>query len=434
MSDAKNDVIDEEEGGEAPWEGHPIYKNALNIMRSVGDVIDFDVNVFARLSKPRRVLYVSVPVRMDDGSIKTFDGYRVHHNTTLGPGKGGVRYHPGVSLGETAGLALLMTLKNSLVRLPLGGAKGGIKVDPNTLSRREKQALTRRYTSEVAMFIGPDKDIPAPDIGTDPQAMAWMMDTYSMHAGYAVPGVVTGKPIEIGGSLGRLDATGRGVVYCIIEAAKRLGLELGPETDVAVQGFGNVGYHSAKIIANIGCRVVAVTDVSGGVYNKNGLDVDKLRDWVAENQVLKGCPQGDYISNEELLFLPVDILIPAALGNQITVGNADKVRCKILAEGANGPTTLEANKILDEKGVFTIPDILANSGGVIVSYFEWVQGMQNFFWSEKDVNNKLWEIISNAFNRVFECHQSRNVGMRTSAFTVSIEHLSRAMLWRGFFP
>ena len=415
------------------WESDPFYRNVLGLMEAAGNRISLDPNVYERLCKPRRCLYVSIPVRMDDGSIKTFDGFRVHHNTTLGPAKGGIRYHPEVNLGETAALSTLMTLKNSLVKLPLGGAKGGIRCDPNKLSRREKQSLTRRYTSEIFMFIGPDKDIPAPDVGTDAQTMAWVMDTYSSHLGYAVPGVVTGKPIEIGGSLGRLDATGRGVIYTIIEAAKRLGMDLA-DTTVAVQGFGNVGYHCAKIASNIGCKVVAVSDVSGGVYNPKGLDVSALRNYIAENKTLKGCPLGDSVTNEELLELPCDILIPAALSNQITGKNAERIKCKVLAEGANGPTSLEANQILHAKGVFTIPDILANAGGVIVSYFEWVQGMQNFFWSEKDVNNKLWEIISNAFNRVYECHLQYKIDMRLAAFAVSIEHLSKAMLWRGFFP
>ena len=284
------------------------------------------------------------------------------------------------------------------------------------------------------MFIGPEKDIPAPDVGTDQQTMAWIMDTYSTQFGYSVPGVVTGKPIEIGGSLGRLDATGRGVVYTIIEAAKRMNMDLGERTSVAVQGFGNVGYHTAKIISNLGCKLVAISDVSGGIYNPKGLDLNELKDWVQENKVLKGYPKGDFVTNEELLILNADILVPAALSNQIHEGNASQIKCKILAEGANGPTTMGANKILHDKGVFMIPDILANSGGVIVSYFEWVQGMQNFFWSEKDVNNKLWEIISNAFSRVFEFHSQRKIDMRVSAFAVSIDHLTKAMLWRGFFP
>jgi len=427
MSDHSETVI-------VGWEDHPFYKNCLDVMNAAGREIDLDPNVYQRLAKPRRVLYVSIPVRMDDGSIKVFDGFRVQHNTTLGPAKGGIRYHPEVNLAETSALSMLMTLKNSLVRLPLGGAKGGIRCDPTTMSRREKQSLTRRYTSEIFMLIGPDRDIPAPDVGTDAQTMAWVMDTYSAQLGYAVPGVVTGKPIEIGGSLGRVDATGRGVVYTIIEAAKRLNMDLGESTTVAVQGFGNVGYYSAKIINSLGCKVVAVSDVTGGVYNSKGLDVNAARTWLNEHRSFEGFPGGDQISNQDLLELKVDILIPAALSNQITKENADKVKCRILAEGANGPTTIEANDILNEKGVFTIPDILANSGGVIVSYFEWVQGMQSFFWSEKDVNNKLWEIISSAFNRVYDFHQAKKVDMRLSAFAISIQHLSKAMLYRGFFP
>jgi len=416
------------------WESHPFYQNTLRLLEQAGDVINLDPNIFERLAKPRRCLYVCIPVRMDDGTIKTFDGFRVHHNTTLGPAKGGIRYHPEVNLAETSALSMLMTFKNSLVRLPLGGGKGGIRCDPTKLSRREKQSLTRRFTSEIFSFIGPDKDVPAPDVGTDQQTMAWLMDTYSAQVGYSVPGVVTGKPIEVGGSLGRMDATGRGVVYTVIEAAKRLNMVLGDTTTVAIQGFGNVGYHSAKIISNMGCKIVAVSDVSGGVHNPKGLDLTELGKWIAENRVLKGYPNAEFVTNEELLELPVDILIPAALSGQITESNANRIKCKILAEGANGPTTTEASKILDDKGVFTIPDILANAGGVIVSYFEWVQGQQNFYWTEKDVNNKLWEIISSAFNRVYEMHTSRKVDMRVSAFATSIEHLSKAMLWRGFFP
>jgi glutamate dehydrogenase (NAD(P)+) len=403
-------------------------------MERAGRAIKIDRNVFNRLSKPKRVLYVSVPVRMDDGTIQVFDGFRVQHNTTLGPAKGGIRYHIDVNLAETSALAMLMTLKNSLVGLPLGGAKGGVRCDPNKLSRKEKQALTRRYTTEISMLLGPEKDIPAPDIGTDAQTMAWLMDTYSQQVGHAVPGVVTGKPIEIGGSLGRVDATGRGVVYTVIEASKRLRLDLNDKTRVAIQGFGNVGYHSAKILSDVGCSIVAVSDVSGGIYNTKGVAIEELRAYIAQNKTVKGFPGGDFVSNDELLELDVDILIPAALSGQITEKNADKIKCKILAEGANGPTSPEADAILFDKGVFTIPDILANSGGVIVSYFEWVQGLQKFFWSEKDVNNKLWEIISNAFNRVYDFHSGNKMDMRHSAIAVSLERLSKAMLYRGFFP
>jgi len=416
------------------WENHPFYSGVLKSMERAGKAINLDKNVYNRLAKPRRVLYVSVPVRMDDGTIQVFDGFRVQHNTTLGPAKGGIRYHIDVNLAETSTLAMLMTLKNSLVGLPLGGAKGGVRCDPNKMSRREKQALTRRYTSEISMLIGPEQDIPAPDIGTDAQTMAWLMDTYSAQIGHAVPGVVTGKPIEIGGSLGRVDATGRGVVYTVIEAAKRLRLDLNENTKVAVQGFGNVGYHSARILSDVGCSIVAVSDVSGGIYNPKGLKLEELRSYISANRTVKGYPGGEFVTNDELLELDVDILIPAALSGQITEKNANKIKCKILAEGANGPTTPEADLILFDKGVFTIPDVLANSGGVIVSYFEWVQGLQKFFWSEKDVNNKLWEIISNAFNRVYDFHSNNKMDMRHSALAVSLDRLSKAMLYRGFFP
>lgn len=416
------------------WENHPFYSGVLSAMERAGHAIKLDRNVYNRLSKPKRVLYVSVPVRMDDGTIQVFDGFRVQHNTTLGPAKGGIRYHIDVNLAETSALAMLMTLKNSLVGLPLGGAKGGIRCDPNKMSRREKQALTRRYTSEISMLLGPEKDIPAPDIGTDAQTMAWLMDTYSSQVGHAVPGVVTGKPIEIGGSLGRVDATGRGVVYTVIEAAKRLRMDLNDKTRVAIQGFGNVGYHSAKILSDVGCTIVAVSDVSGGIYNTKGISLEDLRAYITQNRTVKGYAGGDFVTNEELLELDVDILIPAALSGQITEKNADKIKCKILAEGANGPTSQEADAILFDKGVFTVPDILANSGGVIVSYFEWVQGLQKFYWSEKDVNNKLWEIISNAFNRVYDFHSGNKMDMRHSAIAVSLERLSKAMLYRGFFP
>lgn len=416
------------------WSTHALYKNVLDVLDGAAKEINLDKNVHNRLMTPRRCLYVSVPVRMDDGSIKVFDGFRVHHNTTLGPGKGGIRFHPEVNLAETAALATLMTFKNSLVRLPLGGAKGGVRCDPTQMSRREKQSLTRRYTSEIHAFVGPDKDIPAPDVGTDAQHMAWFMDTYSSHVGHVVPGVVTGKPVEIGGSLGRVDATGRGVVYCVIEAAKRLGIDLNENTRVVVQGFGNVGYYSAKIMASVGCRVTAVSDVSGGVYNEKGLDLNDLQEWLRDNKVLKGYPKADFVTNEELLELPCEILIPAALSNQITEFNADRIKAKIIAEGANGPTTRIGSRILHDRGIFMIPDILANSGGVIVSYFEWVQGLQNFFWSEKDVNNRLWEIITSAFNRVYESSVQRKIGMRRAAFVVSLEHISKAMLLRGFYP
>ncbi len=416
------------------WEESTFYQNAVKQLEYAGQVMNLDPNVLTRLKMPKRALIVSVPVRMDDGNIKVFEGYRVHHSMSMGPAKGGIRYHPSVSLSETAALAMLMTFKCSLMNLPLGGGKGGIAVDPSKLSRGEKQRLTRRYTTEILPFIGPEKDIPAPDVGTDSQTMAWILDTYSQELGYCVPGVVTGKPIEVGGSLGREEATGRGVVYTIIEASKALNIKLDENTKVAVQGFGNVGRAAAKKMQKIGTTVVAVSDYTGGIYNPKGLDLDHVSAYIAKNKTLGGYPEAEAISNEQLLELPCDILIPAALEGQITDKNAAKVKAKIIAEGANGPTESAADKILFEKNVFVIPDILANAGGVVVSYFEWVQGIQKLFWTEKEVNNKLFEIMSNTFAKVYAVSLEKKVNMRTAALICGIDRLSKAMLSRGFFP
>ncbi len=416
------------------WEESTFYQNAVKQLEYAGQVMNLDPNVLTRLKTPKRALIVSVPVRMDDGNIKVFEGYRVHHSMSMGPAKGGIRYHPSVSLSETAALAMLMTFKCSLMNLPLGGGKGGIAVDPSKLSRGEKQRLTRRYTTEILPFIGPEKDIPAPDVGTDSQTMAWILDTYSQELGYCVPGVVTGKPIEVGGSLGREEATGRGVVYTIIEASKALNIKLDENTKVAVQGFGNVGRAAAKKMQKIGTTVVAVSDYTGGIYNPKGLDLDHVSAYIAKNKTLGGYPEAEAISNEQLLELPCDILIPAALEGQITDKNAAKIKAKIIAEGANGPTESAADKILFEKNVFVIPDILANAGGVVVSYFEWVQGIQKLFWTEKEVNNKLFEIMSNTFAKVHAVSVEKKVNMRTAALICGIDRLSRAMLSRGFFP
>jgi glutamate dehydrogenase (NAD(P)+) len=416
------------------WEESTFYQNAVKQLEYAGQVMNLDPNVLTRLKMPKRALIVSVPVRMDDGNIKVFEGYRVHHSMSMGPAKGGIRYHPSVSLSETAALAMLMTFKCSLMNLPLGGGKGGIAVDPSKLSRGEKQRLTRRYTTEILPFIGPEKDIPAPDVGTDSQTMAWILDTYSQELGYCVPGVVTGKPIEVGGSLGREEATGRGVVYTIIEASKALNIKLDETTKVAVQGFGNVGRAAAKKMQKIGTTVVAVSDYTGGIYNPKGLDLDHVSAYIAKNKTLSGYPEAEAISNEQLLELPCDILIPAALESQITDKNAAKIKAKIIAEGANGPTESAADKILFERNVFVIPDILANAGGVVVSYFEWVQGIQKLFWTEKEVNNKLFEIMSNTFAKVYAVSLEKKVNMRTAALICGIDRLSKAMLSRGFFP
>jgi len=396
--------------------------------------LNLDKNVAVRLQRPDRALIVSVPVRMDDGNVRVFTGYRVQHNDVLGPFKGGIRYHPEVNLGEVSALAMWMTWKCALAGLPLGGAKGGISCDPNALSRKELQGMTRRYTAEIINYIGPEMDIPAPDMGTDEQVMAWVMDTYSQHKGHAVPGVVTGKPVAIGGTHGRREATGRGVVYTIVEAAKHLNMELLGST-AAVQGFGNVGAVVAKELAGIGVKVVAISDRSGGIYNPKGLPIERVIDHVKTSKhfTLEGCPEGEPIGNADLLELKCDILVPAALGMQITGSNAGNLKCRILAEGANGPTTLDADEILKEKEIFVIPDILANAGGVIVSYFEWVQDLQNFFWTEDEVNKRLREILTRAFYEVLDMSRKEKVGMRQAALMIGVHRVARAMLWRGLY-
>jgi glutamate dehydrogenase (NAD(P)+) len=416
------------------WEESSLFKNAVKQLDRAASIMNLDPNILTRLHTPKRAMIVSVPVRMDDGHIEVFEGYRVHHNMSLGPAKGGIRYHPDVNLSEVSGLAMLMTFKCSLMGLPLGGAKGGIRVDPGRLSRTELQRMTRRYTTEIMPFIGPEKDVPAPDVGTNAQVMAWIVDTYSQIKGYSVPGVVTGKPIEIGGSLGRVEATGRGVVYTLIEAAKFKNVNLDENTTVVIQGYGNVGSAAGKKISKIGCKVVAVSDVSGGIYNKSGLDLDDVNDFISKNKVLKGYPKAEFVTNAELLELPCDILIVAAMEGQITEANANNIKAKIIAEGANGPTTDVADEILFDRGIHVIPDILANAGGVTVSYFEWVQGLQQLFWSEKEVNNKLWDIMSNTYGKVQNIANEKKCSMRTAALITSVDHLSKAMLLRGFFP
>lgn len=393
-----------------------------------------DPNLRERLKLPERSLLVSLPIQMDDGAVKVFTGYRVQHDSSRGPSKGGIRYHPEVNLGEVAALAMWMTWKCALAGLPYGGAKGGVRVNPKQLSRAELQRLTRRYAAAIFPLIGPDKDVPAPDVGTDAQIMAWIMDTYSQQVGYAVPGVVTGKPLSIGGSLGREEATGRGVVDVTLEAMRHLKLDVQKAT-VAIQGFGNVGANTARIMAEAGAKVVAVSDVSGGLYNPKGLNVPELLHWYRANgQTLRGCAMGDHLTNEELLTLDCTVLVPAALSEQITEANAAKVSCRILAEGANGPTTLAADQILTDKGVFIIPDILANSGGVIVSYFEWVQDMQRFFWNSLDIRDRLHEIVTAAFHRTLQFSQQRGVTMRMAALMSGIDKVAQAHLARGLYP
>jgi glutamate dehydrogenase (NAD(P)+) len=394
--------------------------------------LDLDPNLAARLRRPDRAMVVSVPTRMDDGRVNVFTGYRVQHNDVLGPFKGGLRYHPSVNLGEVSALAMWMTWKCSLVGLPLGGAKGGIACDPAELSRNELQSMTRRYTAEILNFIGPEIDVPAPDMGTNEQIMAWIMDTYSQHKGHAVPEIVTGKPVAIGGTLGRREATGRGVVYMIIEAAKHLGIDL-TQCTAAVQGFGNVGAVVVKELSEIGVRVIGVADRTGGFYDAKGLPLARLLEVADQNHSLEGFSYGQKITNAEILELKCDILVPAALEMQITKENAARLQCRILAEGANGPTTPEADVILREKDVFVIPDILANAGGVVVSYFEWVQDLQNFFWTEEEVTKKLRDILVKAFHEVLHMSQKHKVHMRLAALMIGIDRVARAMLWRGLY-
>jgi glutamate dehydrogenase (NAD(P)+) len=415
----------------AEWRS-PASELAIKQFDIAAEKLNLDVNVAGRLRRPDRAMIVSVPTRMDDGNVHVFTGYRVQHNDVLGPFKGGVRYHPEVSLGEVSALAMWMTWKCSLVGLPLGGAKGGIACDPAELSRQELQSMTRRYTAEILNFIGPEVDVPAPDMGTNEQIMAWIMDTYSQHKGHAVPEVVTGKPVAIGGTLGRKEATGRGVVYTIVEAAKYLGLDLARSTAV-VQGFGNVGAVAVKELAAIGVKIIGVSDRTGGFFDSNGLPIDKLLEVADKNHSLEGCPYGDKISNQELLELQCDILVPAALEMQLTGANASRLQCRLVAEGANGPTTLEADAILAERNIFLIPDILANAGGVVVSYFEWVQDLQNFFWTEDEVNKKLRDILTRAFHQVLQTSLTRKVDMRLAALMMGIDRVAQAMLLRGLY-
>ena len=417
-----------------PELNHPSFRLAVAQFDQAAETMNLDPNLRERLKSPQRALTVSLPVQMDDGHVKVFMGYRVQHDSARGPSKGGIRYHHDVNLGEVAALAMWMTWKTALAGLPFGGAKGGITVEPADLSMGEVERLTRRYAAEIFPLIGPEKDIPAPDIGTNAQTMAWFMDTYSEQMGYAVPGVVTGKPLSIGGSLGREDATGRGVVDVTLEALKHLKIDLS-DTTVAIQGFGNVGAHTAQIINQAGAKIVAVSDHTGGLYNSRGLDIlEIMRRHQKDREPIHTMKLGDQLTNEELLTVDCTVLIPAAVAEQITAKNAEKIRCKILTEGANGPTTLEADSILNEKGIFTIPDILANSGGVIVSYFEWVQDAQRFFWREADIRDRLQEIISSAFHRTLEYAQAKKTTMRMAAMMNGIDQVAKAHLARGLYP
>jgi glutamate dehydrogenase (NAD(P)+) len=417
----------------AEWSS-PMFRLAQQQFLKAAQLMDLDDNLRQRLLFPQRTHVVSFPFRRDGyEQVETVFGYRVQHVLSMGPTKGGIRYHPEVDLGETSALAMWMTWKCALMQLPYGGAKGGVRIDPTWLSRQELQRLTRRFTSEIVTMIGPDKDIPAPDMGTDEQVMAWLMDTYSQQVGYTVPTVVTGKPVVLGGSLGRKEATGRGVVYMVEEAARDLGLQLSGATAV-VQGFGNVGSNAARFLVEDGVRIIGVSDATTGIYNPDGLSLDSLLEHVGKHRFLEGYPEGESITNEELLELECDILAPCALQSQITIENAPRVRCRILAEGANGPTTLEADEILTENDVLVLPDILANAGGVTVSYFEWVQGLQNFMWTLDEINERLRNIITGAYGRTRERAGRMGVDLRTAALIEGIDRVAQAKLKRGLFP
>jgi glutamate dehydrogenase (NAD(P)+) len=409
------------------------FELAQEQLRRVGDVFKIDPNLIEVLKECKKSVSVSVPVVMDDGNVRTFQGYRVTHNIARGPSKGGIRYHPDVTLDEVKSLAMWMTWKCALMNIPFGGAKGGIACNPKLLSRNELQRMTRRFTSEIINEIGPEKDIPAPDVGTDGTVMAWIFDTYSMNKGHSVLGVVTGKPLNIGGSLGRLEATARGSLYCIREATRKLELPI-DGMKVAVQGFGNVGSYLSKFLAEQGAIVIAVSDSTGGIYNPKGIDVATALAHKQETGSLAGLKDADQVTNEDLLLLECDVLAPCALEQVITSENADKVKARIVCEGANGPTTPTADEILEDRNVLILPDVLANAGGVVVSYFEWVQGLQEYFWKEDEVNARLNDIVTRAFNETWATRESRGASMRMAAYGLAVNRVAEATTTRGLYP
>jgi glutamate dehydrogenase (NAD(P)+) len=414
-----------------------LHENPFDIaraqLRRVADVFDIDPNLVDVLGQCKKAVEVSVPVGMDDGATHVYTGYRVTHNIARGPSKGGIRYHPDVTLDEVKALAMWMTWKCALMGIPFGGAKGGVIVDPKKLSRGELERLTRRYTSEIINEIGPEKDIPAPDVGTDGSVMAWIFDTYSMNVGHSVLGVVTGKPLTIGGSLGREEATARGGLFCIRDAVAKQGGRL-DEMSVAVQGFGNVGSYLAKFLEEEGANVVAVSDSTAALHSPGGIDIRAAVAHKREHGTLRGLAGADEITADELLTLDVDVLAPCALEQVITERNADQVKAPIICEGANGPVTPAADAILEDKGVLILPDVLANAGGVVVSYFEWVQGLQEYFWKEAEVNAKLNDIVSRAFEETWETAESRGISMRMAAYGLAVQRVAEATITRGIYP
>jgi glutamate dehydrogenase (NAD(P)+) len=414
-------------GEDSAWE------TALAQLDEAAEIMGLEEGVHQILRSPKRSLVVSVPFRMDDGSTRVYQGYRIHHNVTRGPAKGGIRYHPAVGLDEVKALAMWMTWKCAVVNIPFGGAKGGISVDVRQHSKNELERMTRRFASEILPLIGPERDIPAPDMNTDDQVMSWIMDTYSMNSGYSVPGVVTGKPVAIGGSKGRAGATSRGVMYTIFSTLRALKMGI-DEISVAIQGYGKVGGHAAQLLHDAGCRVIAVSDVDGGLYREKGLDPEAINRHKKAGGSVKGYPGAEAISNEELLELDCDVLVPAAVEGVISVKNADRVRAKIVCEAANGPVTFEGDKTLTERGVFVVPDILANSGGVTVSYFEWVQDIQAYFWSDEEVHDRLRLIMERAFDEVYSMANERGLTMRQAAHCIGVGRVAEAHQMRGLFP
>jgi len=411
----------------SPWDA------ALEYFDEAAALMGLDAAIHEILRQPKRSLIVSVPVRLDSGDVKVYTGYRVHHDVTRGPAKGGIRYHPDTTLDDVKALAMAMTWKCAVVNVPYGGAKGGIRVDPHGMSRHEVERMTRRYASEILPFIGPDRDIPAPDLNTDGQIMAWIMDTYSVNVGHSVPSVVTGKPVSIGGSEGRPEATGRGVMYQILSAFKTLGMGV-DDVSVAVQGFGKVGSSVAKLLHDQGCRIIAVSDLSGGIHNERGLDPEAVVRHVRECGSVGGFPGADPIANADLLALDVDVLVPAAVEGVINESNVDRVRARLIAEGANGPTTPAADRALNERKVLIVPDVMANAGGVVVSYFEWVQDLQAFFWSEEEVNRRLRQIMEHAFLEVYGMTREKGWTMRQAATVLGVSRVAEAWRVRGLYP
>ncbi len=410
-----------------------VYDMAVQQFLTSAERLGLDEGSRRILSQPKRELTVHFPVQMDNGDIEVFTGHRVQHNLTRGPGKGGIRYHPDVTLDEVKALAMWMTWKCSVTDIPYGGAKGGVACQPKTMSTGELENLTRRYATEISIIIGPDRDIPAPDVNTDGQVMAWIMDTTSMHRGFTVPSVVTGKPINIGGSLGRVDATGRGVMITAREAAARIGMSL-DGARMVVQGYGNAGYAAARLLSELGCKLIAANDSTSSVYSESGLDPVDLKAYKDANRSFAGYRGVDTVTPEELLELPCDILIPAALESQITAANAGNIKARIIAEAANGPTTPEADLVLMDNGVLVVPDILANAGGVVVSYFEWVQDLQRYFWDENEINSKMESIMVRSFNTVMDIAEKENVGAREAAMLLAAQRVVDATRARGVYP